>query len=174
MNTQLTTTVKAPASASLLELVEPVSLVEEIDRIHNMLARRAFEIFGEEGNLIGRDLDHWLKAESELLHSVPLTIEQSEREVIVEAEVPGFSVSDIKVSLEPRKLTISGKRQLRKETQKGKKVYTEAGSDEILRIITLPVEVDVLNTVATLREGILQLKMPRTKVKASVVEIKAA
>jgi len=174
VNTQLTTTVKAPASASLLELVEPVSLVEEIDRIHNMLARRAFEIFGEEGNLIGRDLDHWLKAESELLHSVPLTIEQSEREVIVEAEVPGFSVSDIKVSLEPRKLTISGKRQLRKETQKGKKVYTEAGSDEILRIITLPVEVDVLNTVATLREGILQLKMPRTKVKASVVEIKAA
>jgi len=174
VNTQLTTTVKAPASASLLELVEPVSLVEEIDRIHNMLARRAFEIFGEEGNLIGRDLDHWLKAESELLHSVPLTIEQSEREVIVEAEVPGFSASDIKVSLEPRKLTISGKRQLRKETQKGKKVYTEAGSDEILRIITLPVEVDVLNTVATLREGILQLKMPRTKVKASVVEIKAA
>lgn len=103
-----------------------------------------------------------------------MTIEEFERELIVEAEVPGFTATDIKVSLEPRKLTISGKRQLRKETPKGKKVYTEAGSDEILRIIELPVEVDVMNTVVTLREGILELRMPKTKVKASVVEIKAA
>ena len=157
-----------------MELVDPTVLFDEITRIHGMLSRRAFEIFEREGSFPGRELDHWLRPESEFLHPVPLKIEEMERELVVEAEVPGFIAGSLKVSLEPRKLIISGKRELRKGGPQGKKpAITETGSDEILRIVELPVEVDVLNTVAVLREGILELKMPKAK-PAKVVEIKVA
>ena len=173
MTHKMTTTLRAPASESLLELVEPTALFDEINRIHNMLARRAVEIFEEEGSFPGRDLDHWLKAESEFLHPIRLTLEETDRELVVEAEVPGFTAENLKVSLEPRKLVISGKREVRKGAPQGKKPASEAGFEEILRTVELPSEVDVLDTVAVLREGILQLKMPKIKT-AKVVEIKVA
>lgn len=172
MNQKLTANFKPPAS--LLELVEPKSIVEQTSRIHDELSRRAFQIFEREGKFFGRDLEHWLKAEKELLHPAPVSVEEFERELIIDAEVPGFAASDLKVCLEPRKLTISGKKELRERPVQGKGLRQESVSSEILRIVELPVEVDVKNSVATLREGMLELKLPKAKTMASVVEIKAA
>ena len=162
-----------PAPASLLQLVELPSLLEQVGRIHDALARRAFEIFEEEGRMFGRDLDHWLRAEKEVLFPVPIRMEESEHDLIAYAEVPGFRVNELKVSLEPRKLTITGKKLLHKVPQ-GKKGGEEIGSREMLKIIDLPVEVDVTATVATLREGMLELRMPKLKVVSSTVKINAA
>lgn len=173
MTEKMAITFRTPASVPLLELVEPTVLFDEIDRIHNTIARRAFEIFEQEGGLFGRDLEHWLKAENEFLYPMRLSMEETGKEFVVKAEVPGFSADKLKVSLEPRKLVISGKREMRKADLKGKKPASEAGFEEILRTVELPAEVDVVNSVAVLRDGILDLKMPKIKT-AKVVEIKVA
>jgi HSP20 family protein len=159
-----------------LSLVEPQTLVDRISRIHENIARRAFEIFQADGGPGAKDLEHWFRAEADILHPAHITINESEEAVNVHVEVPGFNANDLQVSLAPSLLTISGKRQTRKETQdRGKKVYQEKCCSELLRIIDLPAEVDAAKTTATLKEGILSLSMPKaTQAKVTRVAVKMA
>jgi HSP20 family protein len=86
----------------------------------------------------------------------------------VKAEVPGFSYRDLEVTMEPSRLTISGKRESSKEEKKGKTVYSETCSNEIFRVVELPAEVDTGKATATLKDGILQLSVPKAAKARSV------
>ena len=165
----------APESKTL-KLVEPQTLFDRINRIHENIARRAFEIFEGEGSFFGRELDNWFKAEAELLHPVHMTMTETDGALSVQAEVPGFNASELEVRIEPRRLTISGKKETTKEDQKkGKVIYKEQSSSELLRIIDLPAEVDATKTTATLKNGVLELSMPKSgEAKNARVEVKAA
>jgi len=142
-----------------------VAGVEEISNrmseAFGAIARRAFEIFDSRGRTSGRDLDDWLQAESEVLHPVHLEVDETEGALTVRAEVPGFESNDVTINVEPRRLTISGKREINKEQKKAKTIYREQCSDEILRSVELPAEVDASQTTATLKNGILELHMPK-------------
>ena len=82
--------------------------------------------------------------------------------VTVKAEVPGFEVKDLEVTLEPQRLVISGKRETKEETKKGKTVYKEQCSNEIFRAVPLPAEVDASKATATLKNGVLELQVPKS------------
>jgi HSP20 family protein len=132
-----------------------------MQELYNSIARRAFEIFEGRGRVDGRDLEDWFGAESELLHPVHLDIAESDDEVTVHAEVPGFTAQDLEVSLEPHRLTISGKRESNEEREAKKTIYREHCSNEIFRAIELPAEVDSSKVTATLKDGVLELVMPK-------------
>jgi HSP20 family protein len=153
---------RAPSSGSL-RVVEPQALFDRMNRIHDEIARRAFDIFQQDGSL-GRDLENWFNAEEQLVHPVHVNISESDTALHVQAEVPGFEPNDIEISLEPARLTISGKREAKQEQQdKGKVIYKELCSSEMLRLIDLPAEVDPDKTKATLKNGVLELEMPKTQ-----------
>jgi HSP20 family protein len=170
------TAVQTAPERILLSLVEPESLLERLDRIHQAIARRAFEIFEGDGSVSGRELENWFKAESELLHPVHVQVSETDTAVELQAEVPGFGPKELDVSVQPKQVTISGKRETTTERKEGKTVYEESSSNEILRVIDLPAGVDSTKTVATLKNGILSLKAPKAiEAKATTkVEVKAA
>jgi HSP20 family protein len=175
MSEKSTAVQTAPELASL-KVVEPKTLSERIDRIHQDIARRAFEIFKIDGGFFGHELDHWFKAEAELLHPVHVKVTESDDAITVQAEVPGFSANELEVSIESNRLTISGKKGVSKEDrQKGKTIYQEQCSTELLRIIVLPAEVDATKTTATLWNGVLDFNMPKGgQTKSIRVVVKAA
>ncbi len=161
---------------TLLKLVSFDDLFERINKMYDSIACRAFEIFEGNGKVFGRDLEDWFKAESELLHPVHVEVTESDEALAVRAEVPGFNAKELEVSVEPRRLTITGKRETKEERKTEKMIYsTERCADQILRVIDLPAEVDTAKVTATLKEGVLELGMskaaPAKKVK---VEPKAA
>lgn len=134
-----------------------------MNQMHNEIARRAFEMFENDGSVSGRDLDHWFDAEEQVLHPVHVNISDSDNAIHVQAEVPGFEPKEIQIGLQPTRLTISGRREENKEQQdKGKMVYQERCSSDLLRVIDLPAEVDPERTKATLKNGVLELEMPKT------------
>lgn len=153
-------TATAPAPTSLRS-VEPAALFERLNHLHESIARRAFELFQGRGALCGRDLDDWFSAETEFLHPVHLEISEADNSLTVRAEVPGFSSKELAIDVESRRLTITGKQELQKESKKGKTVYSERCAKEILRIVDLPAEVDPPNASATLKDGILILELPK-------------
>jgi HSP20 family protein len=137
-------------------------ITKQIDKTFQAITQRAYEIFEGNGYRFGHDLDDWFKAEMDLLHPVHVNIAESEESLQVKAEVPGFSEKEIEVSVEPSRLTITGKRETGTKTEKqGKTVYSEFCSDQILRVVDLPASVDVENATATLKNGVLQLTMPK-------------
>lgn len=160
---------------------DPRGIFERMDRIYNDIARRAFEIFEGNGSIPGRDLENWFAAEGELLHSVKLNISETDKALTVKAEVPGFTEKDIEVHVEPTRLTITGKRETKEKQEKAKTLYQEYRSNEILRVIDLPLEIDSEHVTATLKNGMLELEMPKTvnatetsKAAGTRVEVKAA
>jgi len=146
-----------------------------VREIYDLIERRAFAIFESNGRLPGRELEDWLQAESELVHPIHLEIAESDSEMSMRAEVPGFNASEIEVSVEPRRLTIFGNREGKEQNQTGRLVYSDRCPDRMLRIVELPTEVDTERVTANLKDGVLELTLPKAVVgSVSEVESQAA
>ena len=154
-------TQRATSQNTAVKVVEPQSLSERASRMFEAIERRAFELFASEGFPHGRDVEHWLKAEAEFLHPVPVSVTETDDAVTVHAEVPGFSAADLQIGVEPGRLTIGGKKETKEEQKKGKSIVREQRSSEILRVITLPATVDASKATATLTNGVIELILPK-------------
>jgi HSP20 family protein len=152
------------------KVVKQTSLFEEMDKMFDAVARRAYEIFNGNGRAFGRDLDNWLQAERELLHPVTLNITETDEAYTVKAEVPGFTEKEIEVAVEQGRLVITGRKESSKEEKKGKTVCAESRSDKVMRVVELPSEVEADKVTATLKNGVLELVVPKLP-KAQPVRI---
>jgi len=160
-----------------VKIVEPRTMLERFNRLSEEISRRAYQIFQGNGNAFGHDLEDWFKAESEILHPVHLRVAEKDGAISVEAEVPGFTASELEVSLDGGRLTISGNKETKDEQRKGKTIYQEQCSEQLLRVIDLPAEVDSAKAAATLRNGVLEITIPKVaaaKPATQRVEVKAA
>lgn len=169
-------TAMQPAKTSVpVKQTENENVLDRFQQLNDTIAQRAFEIFDRNGRWFGNDLDNWLKAESELLHPVHLEITESEENLTVRAEVPGFAAKDLEINVEPRRLTISGKHEAKEEGKKGKTVYSELCAKEIMRFVDLPADIDASKVNATLSDGVLNIEMPKAaEAKTVRVEAKTA
>jgi len=77
------------------------------------------------------------------------------------------------VSVNARKVTISGKRESNEERKEGKTVYKEACSNEVRRVVNLPAEVDSARATATLKDGVLNLIAPKAVQAKGTVQPKS-
>jgi HSP20 family molecular chaperone IbpA len=144
-----------------VSLTDARELSEAVQETFDAIARRAYQIFENNGYQHGHDLENWLQAEAELLHPVSLIVEEGERTITVRAEVHGFTASELEVSAEPKRLTIYGRGEARREGKSGRSTDSERRSDKILRCVELPAEIDTNKVTATLQNGILEVVMPR-------------
>jgi len=80
-----------------------------------------------------------------------------------EAETPGVNQDDIEVYAVGNELTIKGSR---KPCEGEDVAYhrRERGTGEFTRVITLPVDVDSDKIQATLKDGVLTVKLPKAEV----------
>jgi HSP20 family protein len=157
----------AVQSAPSRPLVKPnktESISERIEHIYDAISRRAYELFERGGRVHGLDKDHWLEAEKELFLPVQTSLEETEGEFVMRAEVPGFTASDLEVNVEPRRVTVTGKRESKQETKEG----TEESSAEIFRTMELPSEANTTKVIATLKDGVLEVRIPKAEAKKTV------
>lgn len=174
MTAQTAVATQQAKTPAIVRKTETESAFDRIERAYESVARRAFELFDNNGKWFGRELDDWLKAESELFHPVHLEMAESDENLTVRAEVPGFRTKEIEISVEPRRLMITGKHEATEESKKGKTVYSERCAKEIMRVVYLPSEVDSSKVSATLKDGVLNIELPKVAPAKTVrVEPKA-
>ena len=157
-------------SAAVMQRMKGTEIVErsseeifnQFSQMHELIARRAFEIFESNGGSPGHDLEDWLRAESELLRPVPLNVIELNGEYVVRAEVPGFGGRDIKISVEPRCLAVSGKLQTNEEGENGRLIRSAWCANQIFRTLDLPSDVDTSTVSASVQDGILTVHLPKT------------
>lgn len=150
---------------------EPSSFIQQINDFINKIEKRAYELFELRGHENGHDLDDWFKAESELFQSVPLEIKEENKRLLIRAEVPGFEVDDLEISLEPALLTIQGSQKKEFEKKEKEGLYSETREQEIFRQVTLPVNVVPDSAEANLKGGILEISAQ--KAEARKIELAA-
>lgn len=154
--------------------VEAQKLFEEMENIYTNIAKRAFDFFDQRGRVFGHELEDWFRAETEFLRRIPIEIAETENEVNIRAEVPGFTEKDIQVSVEANRLILKGKVEEKKEEKQDEKVVlSEHTYKDFLRSVELPSAVIPDQVKATLKDGILNLTMPKAVVSQPVkIEIK--
>lgn len=143
-------------------VIRATGLSVEAKGLFDSIARRAYEIFESEGRVQGRDLDYWLQAESELFHPAPMKVSESPEAVTVLTDVRGFAPKELEVDLEPRRVTIIGKRYSSAERKTETSNSSAHLTTELLRSFQLPVEIDTHHATARLKRGILELDMRKT------------
>ncbi len=143
----------------ILKLSVGDALFERVQEINSLITRRAYELFESSGFTHGHDRDNWLRAESEILLNVPVDITETETEVTVCAEVPGFSEKELEVRVEPHCIFIVGTRQEASEQRQGKTVYSERQANQIFRVLDLPASIDPAAVHATLSDGLLVVRL---------------
>ncbi|HXP80132.1 MAG TPA: Hsp20 family protein [Verrucomicrobiae bacterium] len=174
--TAQTATAMQPAKTSVVaKQTGTENAIDRFQQVFDSIEKRAFEIFNSNGRWFGRDLSDWLQAESEILHPLHLEIAETEEALTVRAEVPGFTAKELDIRVEGNRLTIAGKHESKEESKKGKTIYSERCANEILRSVYLSSAVDGTKVNATLKDGVLNIELPKAPHAKSVrIEPKAA
>jgi len=103
-----------------------------------------------------------------------LDIFETTEGVVVKAEVPGIDPKDIQVTLNNQLLTISGEKKFEKEEKDEKHYRMERASGSFARSINVPVPVDTGKVMATFKNGLLTIQMPKTAAaKGMTIPVKA-
>jgi HSP20 family protein len=120
-----------------------------------------FRLFGDAfDDLFDRFLEKWpLVEEGERFPPAwGLDLEETDKEVTIRAEMPGFDAADLDVRVVGDLLTIRAEHK----TEEGKEGEKKAERYATMsRSVTLPPGTETEKVEATYRNGILELKMPK-------------
>jgi HSP20 family protein len=90
-------------------------------------------------------------------------VSETEKEIIVKADVPGMDAKDIHVSVDGNVLTLRGERSQEKE-EKGENFHrVERSYGSFSRSIRLPAHVAEEKAKASYKKGILKITMPKVQ-----------
>jgi len=154
---------------------EPDKVFDQVREFSESIATRAYEFFDGRGREFGHDLEDWLQAEEQLMRRVPVEVRENATQITVRAEVPGFTVSDIQVTVEPWNLAISGKAEEQRQEKDEWTVYADCASRRFYRSLDLPAEVDPARATAILKDGILEIDLTKAGAsQAAKAQVKTA
>ena len=140
-------------SAKQVKLVDANASANRQHEIHDLIARRAYQLFESRGRRHGHDVNDWVDAELELLYPCRHQLKQAAGAIVFLAELPGsFTPDQISVSIEPRRLTIGGEREFDVICGGSQPAHTEKRTQRIFLVEPLPVNVDP-SRVATRLDG---------------------
>lgn len=104
----------------------------------------------------------------------PADIYETKDSIVVLAEMPGVSSEGVDISLERRVLTIRG-RSASQDHSGYQRVYNEYSDGDYERVFTLSENIDRDRIEATLKDGVLQLVLPKAEAaKARKIELKSS
>lgn len=97
---------------------------------------------------------------------------ETEKELILSAEIPGIEEKDIELKIEDNTLVIKGDRKFEKETKEENYHRIERSYGSFFRSFSLPSYVDLEKIEAEHENGILKIRMPKkTERKPRTVKI---
>jgi len=90
-----------------------------------------------------------------------MDIEDRDNEVVIRAEAPGFEAEDFDIQMRGDQLTVCACHKGGSEDKENG--FSEWNQQEYYRSLTLPVRVDAGKIEARYRNGVLDLKLPKTE-----------
>lgn len=133
----------------------PISEFEDMMNRYN----RLFGLARTNGEREGKDLfsrSDWAPA---------VDIKETPEAFMVEAELPGMTKDDVKVTVHNGVLTIQGERKSEEETKDKKLHRVERFYGSFLRRFTLPDNVDENSVTANFKDGLLTLSIQKAEQK---------
>jgi len=104
--------------------------------------------------------------------SPAVDVMESDDEIVLKAELPGIELKDVEVLIKDNILTLRGERKFEKEEKKENYHRIERSYGAFQRSFTLPATVEQDKVKAKMKDGILEVRLPKAKeAKSKKIEI---
>jgi HSP20 family molecular chaperone IbpA len=137
---------------------------DEIDRcmksVLDLVARRSYELFENRGSEHGHDIEDWFQAESEIFDPIAIEMGDPGDAYTAFAIVSGYRPGDLKISAEPRRLTICGL-SCAESSESGGPQEGSLYSGRFYFSISLPTEIDTATVSVDIRNDVLDVRLPK-------------
>jgi HSP20 family protein len=117
--------------------------------------------------------ERWSGTEEFDMKTPVVDVFEEKDDVVVKAEVPGMDKDNIEVTLSDSTLTIKGEKKKEEEIKEDNYYRSERSYGSFVRTLDLPKEVHADKVKATFKNGVLEVRMPKTEeAKAKEIKVK--
>ncbi len=117
--------------------------------------------------------EDWLDKEEDFEGQLTLDVYQDEENIVIKSTIAGVNPKDLDISINNDMLIVKGERKKEHEVKEDDYFYQECYWGAFSRSVILPMEVETDKIDATLKDGILTVKLPKSKrAKARKIEVK--
>ena len=150
------------------------TIFDELEELHNVISRRAYDLFRRRGDLWGGPLADWLSAERQLVWKPAIELRQKGNRFEVLAATPGVEAKDLDVQITPEDVLIKADIGHTHTPEEGAVELCEFNGGQLFRSIHFPERIDRDSATAEYRNGMLRVTASVAKSAAQKVEIQAA
>ena len=143
----------------------PEQCLEELRKFSDEIRGKAFDLFEKYGRPAGRDLEHWLEAEKQLLSMPRSELLETEAGFDLRIAVPGFDAKEIEVSALPSALIVKAAAAATGEKKQGDVRFSEFSDSELFRRIEFSAPIDVETVTAKVEKGVLRVMAQKAAAK---------
>lgn len=116
--------------------------------------------------------ERWLRSHEMDMKAPRVDLFEEKDEIVVKAELPGIEKDDVEVKLTDHTLIIKGEKKKAEEVKEQNYYRSERSYGSFLRTLDLPKEVRPDKVKAAFKNGILEVRMPKTdEAKAKEVKV---
>ncbi len=145
-----------PKELTKIEPSRAISPFETMERWFEEAFRRPFSLLGPS----------WLPRlrATEVEEAIPsVDIFEEGDNVVVKAELPGIKKEDIDVSMTDNVISISGEKKKEEKVERKNYYREERSYGSFTRSFRLPAEVQTDKAKASFKEGVLEIRIPKTE-----------
>ena len=129
------------------------------------------EIINKKKEPVAKKEEEWL---SESEGQLTIDVYQTPNEVVIKSTIAGVKPEDIDITMTNDMITIKGKRKKDEDIREEDYYYQECYWGPFSRSVILPVDVEVDSAEASMKNGILTIRLPKIeKVKTKKIKIKS-
>ena len=150
---------KNPLSLAKTEPTSALSHFEEFERRFEDFFRRPFSM------MEAPRWTRWTALAGEV--SPAMDIYDEGGDIVVKAEIPGMKKEEIHIDINEKTVTISGEKKKEEKTERKDYVHLERTYGSFARTFALSVEVETEKARATFKDGVLEVRVPKTAEAAS-------
>jgi len=133
--------------------------------------RALSDLESEMGRMLQRT-NPWPEEYPEFDFAPSCDLKETNKEYVVQFDIPGVKKEEVKIEIEDNRLTISGERKANKEEKDAKHYLSESFYGSFMRTFSLPGSVDEGKVDAHYEDGVLTVRIPKTSAtKARAIEI---
>ena len=115
----------------------------------------------------------WLEEAETEEGQLTIDVYQTDQDIVIKSTIAGVKPEDIDISINNDMVTIRGKRTKDEQINAEDYYYQELYWGAFSRSVILPVEVDADRAKATIKNGILTIKLPKSeKIKTKKISVK--
>ncbi len=146
---------KSPLSLVKRQPVAELSPFEEFERRFDEFFRSPFSPMR---------MPLWSRWPAHAGEVVPtVDIYEEGRDIVVKAEIPGLKKEEIHVDIDERTLTIYGEKKKEEKVERKDYVHLERSFGSFTRSFELPAEVQTDKARASFKDGVLEVRVPKTE-----------